>query len=187
MAPKISKYYSSTVQSTVCSLGHIVWKSYIYFRQLCRWLGDYVQLEQIILGVLASHHLHVSCSHSPFSFSFFSAKVVPSDGQENGQTNEEDEAETVEKDEQRRMSSLSRRDSVREEAAEPPPVVCAEGEATKKGEAPKTSPSTSLVFPLSCIAVMCLCVCPCIPTLTQRYIPCCLHYKADLNTSSHLK
>lgn len=73
-----------------------------------------------------------------FSFSCFAlvCQVVPSDGQENGQMNEEDEAETAVKDEQRRTSRESRQDSVCEEAAEPQPAVSADGETTKKGEAP---------------------------------------------------
>lgn len=52
----------------------------------------------------------------------------------------------VEKDEQCRTSRESRRDSVREEAAEPQLAVGADGEKSKKGEAPATtaSPSTSV-------------------------------------------
>lgn len=91
----------------------------------------------------ARPHPCICCSHSNshferlviifFPFFLLFCQVVPSDGQENGQTNQEDEAEPAVKDEQRRTSRESRRDSVCEEAAEPQPAVSTDGETTKKG------------------------------------------------------
>ncbi|XP_076581616.1 apoptotic chromatin condensation inducer 1b isoform X2 [Chaetodon auriga] len=66
-------------------------------------------------------------------------QVVPSDSQENGQTNEEEEVEKTEKDKQRRTSRDKRKNSVSEEASETQTCVKLDGEAAK------VTPSDSLV------------------------------------------
>lgn len=61
-------------------------------------------------------------------------QIVPGDGQENGQTNEEEEeVEKPEKDKQRRTSRDKRKNSVSEEASETQTSVNLDGEA-KKGK-----------------------------------------------------
>ncbi|XP_029310815.1 LOW QUALITY PROTEIN: apoptotic chromatin condensation inducer 1b [Cottoperca gobio] len=66
-------------------------------------------------------------------------QVVPSDTQENGQTNEEEEVEKTEKEKQRRTSRDKRNNSVSEEASE------TQTSAKLEGEAKKVTPSDSLV------------------------------------------
>ncbi|XP_041634920.1 apoptotic chromatin condensation inducer 1b isoform X2 [Cheilinus undulatus] len=66
-------------------------------------------------------------------------QVVPSDGQENGQTNDDEEVEKVEKEIQRRSSRDRRKNSVSEEASETQVSVKIEVEAQK------VTPSDSLV------------------------------------------
>lgn len=58
-------------------------------------------------------------------------QVVPSVGQENGQTNEEEETETMEKDRQHKISTDKRKDSVCEEASELQTSLNNDGEANK--------------------------------------------------------
>lgn len=70
-------------------------------------------------------------------------QIVPGDGQENGQTNEEEEAEKPEKDKQRRTSRDKRKNSVSEEASETQTSVNLDGEA-KKGK--PTSLKSTWVF-----------------------------------------
>ncbi|XP_068584346.1 apoptotic chromatin condensation inducer 1b isoform X3 [Cebidichthys violaceus] len=66
-------------------------------------------------------------------------QVVPGDGQENGQTNEEEEVDQTEKEKQRRTSRDKRKDSVSEEALDTQTSVKLEVEAKK------VTPSDSLV------------------------------------------
>ncbi|CAK6952989.1 apoptotic chromatin condensation inducer 1b [Scomber scombrus] len=66
-------------------------------------------------------------------------QVVPGDGQENGQANEEEEVEKTEREIQRRTSKDKRKNSVSEEASETQVSVKVEGEAKK------VTPSDSLV------------------------------------------
>uniref|UniRef100_UPI0037E86825 apoptotic chromatin condensation inducer 1b isoform X2 n=1 Tax=Semicossyphus pulcher TaxID=241346 RepID=UPI0037E86825 len=66
-------------------------------------------------------------------------QVVPGDSQENGQTNEDEEAEKTEKEIQRRTSRDKRKNSVSEEASEALTSVKLDGEAQK------VTPSDSLV------------------------------------------
>ncbi|XP_030285976.1 apoptotic chromatin condensation inducer 1b [Sparus aurata] len=67
-------------------------------------------------------------------------QIVPGDGQENGQTNEEEEeVEKPEKDKQRRTSRDKRKNSVSEEASETQTSVNLDGEAKK------VTPSDSVV------------------------------------------
>lgn len=78
----------------------------------------------------------------------------------------------MEKDEQRRTSRESRRDSVRDAATEPQPAVGADGETTKKGDAPTAavSPSTSVDSLPTPIATTCVCVCPYMHTNIQTVL-----------------
>ncbi|XP_026209259.1 apoptotic chromatin condensation inducer 1b isoform X2 [Anabas testudineus] len=66
-------------------------------------------------------------------------QVVPSDSQENGQTNEEEDVEKSEKEKQRRTSRDKRKNSISEEASETQISVKLDGEANK------VTPSDSLV------------------------------------------
>lgn len=58
-------------------------------------------------------------------------QVVPSDSQENGQTNEEEDVEKSEKEKQRRTSRDKRKNSISEEASETQISVKLDGEANK--------------------------------------------------------
>ncbi|KAM9836806.1 apoptotic chromatin condensation inducer 1b isoform 2-T2 [Aulostomus maculatus] len=66
-------------------------------------------------------------------------QIVPGDGQENGQGNEEDEVERAEQEKQRRSSKEKRKNSFSEEPSEPQTSVKIDGEAKK------VTPSDSLV------------------------------------------
>ncbi|XP_067436450.1 apoptotic chromatin condensation inducer 1b [Thunnus thynnus] len=66
-------------------------------------------------------------------------QVVPGDSQENGQTNEEEEVEKMEREKQRRTSKDKRKNSLSEEASETQTSVKLDGEAKK------VTPSDSLV------------------------------------------